>query len=121
MKKTLMLCVAMVAMPTMMQSCFPVPCDGRIVMYPTTEPVSDSIVIDSTAIVTSVILQLSGHLSDTMFLTISDCNTRPWHDTLIGHVEMKHGPYDWYDNKLFVQYYTKGVSDGDSVVLTCWF
>jgi len=127
MKKILMLCAAMMAMVAMMQSCFDLfdlpigPYDGSIVMYPSIEPMNDSIVVDSSVNVTTVRLLLAGSLSDTMFLTISDGSSHPWHDTLTGHVEMDYGPYDWYYHKLFVQYYTKGVSDDDSVVMTCWF
>lgn len=127
MKKTMLVCAAIVAMAAMMQACFNLfdlpngPCDGRIVMHPSIEPMNDSIVIDSSANVTTVRFLLAGSLSDTMFLTISDGSSHPWHDTLTGYVELDYGPYDWYYHKLFVQYHTKGVSDDDSVVMTCWF
>ena len=90
-------------------------------MYPTTEPVTDSIIIDSTENVSTVRYLLAGHLTDTMFLLISDGYGTEWYDTLTGCVERNEGPYDWYENRRSVQYYSTTVSGGDSVVMTCWF
>ena len=123
----MLVCTVLLLLGASMQSCFDLFDltkgleDGRIVMYPTTEPLTDSIVIDSAESVTVIRYQLAGHLSDNMFLLISDGHGTEWHDTLIGCVERNEGPYDWYYNRMSVQYYSKGVSDGDSVVMTCWF
>lgn len=127
MRKAFLICSALLLLGILMQSCFDLfdlpkgPNDGRLVMYPTTEPMTDSIVIDSPENVSTVRYLLAGHLSDTMFLLISDGYGTEWYDTLIGCVERDEGPYDWYDNRMSVQYYSKKVSDGDSVVMTCWF
>lgn len=127
MRKAFLICSALLLLSILMQSCFDLfdlpkgPHDGRLVMYPATGPMTDSIVIDSAENVSTVRYLLAGHLSDTMFLLISDGYGTEWYDTLTGCVERNEGPYDWYCNRMSVQYYSKEVSDGDSVVMTCWF
>lgn len=95
--------------------------DGRIVIHPTTETVTDSIVIDSNALVECVRLSFAGELSDTLFLTISDGSSQPWEHAMIGHIDEKWPAYDWYYHKLFVKYRAKSASEQDSLVMTCWF
>lgn len=95
--------------------------DGRVVMYPTTETVTDSFVALDSAIPSSATVRAKGHVSDTMYVSFTDGSYRSWHDdTLIGDVDWKYSN-EWYDTKLHVQYRSKALTEGDSVVMTCVF
>ena len=95
--------------------------DDEIVLYPTTELVTDSFVIDSTASVWNATVYISGHLSDTMFVSFTDGSYPPWDDIkLIGDIDEEISN-DWYSHRLHVQHRSNSVTEGDSVVMTCEF
>ena len=96
-------------------------CDEKIVLYPTTEVVTASLVIDSTTHVFNATVHIMGHLSDTMFVSFTDGSYHSWHnDTLIGDIDKKISN-DWYEHYLHVQYHSNSVTKEDSVVVTCEF
>lgn len=95
--------------------------DDEIVLYPTTELVTDSFVIDSTASVWNATVYISGHLSDTMFVSFTDGSYPSWDDIkLIGDIDEEISN-DWYSHRLHVQHRSNSVTEGDSVVMTCEF
>ena len=86
MKKLLVIFVV-VAVVAVMAGCvgnsYDERCDEKIVLYPTTEVVTDSLVIDSTTSVLNATVHIKGHLSDTMFVSFTDGSYPSWHnDTL---------------------------------------
>ena len=95
--------------------------DARTVLYPTTEAATDSFVALDSAMPSMATVRARGHVSDTMYVSFTDGSYRSWHDdTLMGDVDWEYSN-EWYDTKLHVQYRSKSVTDGDSVVMTCEF
>ena len=95
--------------------------DARTVLYPTTEVATDSFVELDSAMPSMAAVRAGGHVSDTMYVSFTDGSYRSWHDdTLMGDVDWEYSN-EWYDTKLHVQYRSKSVTDGDSVVMTCEF
>ncbi|MCR5424321.1 MAG: hypothetical protein K6E93_06135 [Bacteroidales bacterium] len=95
--------------------------DGRKVLYPTTEIVTDSFVTDSTPYVWRASVRIKGHLSDTMHLSFYEAGDNFSEDlTLIGDIDEEFSN-DWYDYRLHIQYRSNAVTKGDSVIITCDF
>ena len=97
--------------------------DGRKVLYPTTETVTDSFVVDldSTEFVWQATVRVKGHLSDTMHISFYEAGDNFIEDlTLIGDIDEALSN-DWYDYRLRFQYRSNAVTEGDSVVMTCEF
>ena len=97
--------------------------DGRKVLYPTTETVTDSFVVDldSTEFVWQATVRVKGHLSDTMQISFYEAGDNFIEDlTLIGDIDEEFSN-DWYDYRLYFQYHSNAVTEGDSVVMTCEF
>ena len=93
------------------------------VLYPTTETVTDSFVVDldSTEFVWQATVHVKGHLSDTMQISFYDAGDNFIEDlTLIGDMDEEFYN-DWYDYRLHFQYHSNAVTEGDSVVMTCDF
>ena len=120
MKKLLAIFVV-VFVVAVMTGCYDDKCDDKIVLYPSNEVVTDSLVIDSTTSVFNATVHIKGHLSDMMFVSFTDGSYPSWHnDTLIGDIDKKISN-DWYEYYLHVQYHSNSVTEGDSVVVTCEF
>jgi hypothetical protein len=120
MKKTIILYTVLLALITI-TSCGDNQYDGKIVLYPTTEPVTDSFAIESTATVWNATVCVKGHLSDTMYISFNKAGDNFWNDeALIGDIDKIYSN-DWYNDKLHFQYYSSSVTKGDSVVMTCEF
>ena len=120
MKKLLAIFVV-VFVVAVMTGCYDDKCDDKIVLYPSNEVVTDSLVIDSTTSVFNATVHIKGHLSDTMFVSFTDGSYPSWHNvTLIGDIDKKISN-DWYEYYLHVQYHSNSVTEGDSVVVTCEF
>ena len=79
MKKIVMLCAVALAL-IMTTSCVNNQYDGKIVLYPTTEPVTDSFAIESTATVWKATVHVKGHLSDTMYISFNKAGDNFWND-----------------------------------------
>ena len=95
--------------------------DCKKVLYPATEIVTDSFVIDSTAYVWQAAVRVKGNLSDTMHISFYDAGDNFINDlTLIGDIDEVFSN-DWYDYRLHFQYRSNAVKNGDSVVMTCEF
>jgi len=120
MKKIVMLCAVVLAFVAT-TSCGNNQYDGKIVLYPTTELVTDSFAIESTATVWKATMHVKGHLADTMYISFNKAGDNFWNDdTLIGDIDKVYSN-DWYNDKLHFQYYSNSVTEGDSVVMTCEF
>ena len=120
MKRTVMLSTMVFILVTII-SCRDNQYDGKIVLYPTTEPVTDSFAIESSATVWKATVHVKGHLSDTMFISFKKAGDNFCNDeTLIGDIDKVYSN-DWYNDKLHFQYYSNSVAKGDSVVMTCEF
>ena len=120
MKKTIILYTVLLALITI-TSCGDNQYDGKIVMYPTTEPVTDGFAIESSATVWNATVHVKGHLADTMYISFNKAGDNFWNDdTLIGDIDKVYSN-DWYRDKLHFQYYSNSVTKGDSVVMTCEF
>jgi hypothetical protein len=120
MKKTVMVYAVVVALIST-TSCGDNQHEGKIVLYPTTEPVTDSFAIESTATVWKATVHVKGHLSDTMYISFNKARDNFRNDeTLIGDIDTVYSN-DWYNDKLHFQYYSNSVTEGDSVVMTCEF
>ena len=95
--------------------------DCRKVLYPTTETVTDSFVVDSTPYVWQATVRVKGHLFDTMYVSFYEAGDNFINDiTLIGDIDETFSN-DWYDYRLHFQYRSNAVTEGDSVVMTCNF
>ena len=120
MKKRVILCSVVLAFVAT-TSCGNNQYDGKIVLYPTTELVTDSFAIESTATVWKASVHVKGHLADTMYISFNKAGDYFWNDdTLIGDIDKVYSN-DWYRDKLHFQYYSNSVTKGDSVVMTCEF
>lgn len=120
MKKTVMLYTVVLALITI-TSCVNNQYDGKIVLYPTTEPATDSFAIESSATVWNATVHVKGHLSDTMYISFNKAGDNFYNDeSLIGDIDKVYSN-DWYNDKLHFQYYSNSVAKGDSVVMTCEF
>lgn len=95
--------------------------DCKKVLHPTTEIVTDSFVIDSTANVWQATVRVKGHLCDTMHISFYEAGDNFIEDiTLMGDIDEAFSN-DWYDYRLHFQYRSNAVTEGDSVVMTCEF
>ena len=120
MKKIVMLCAVVIALVTTI-SCSNNQYDGKTVLYPTTELVTDSFAIESTATVWKATVHVKGYLSDTMYISFRKAGDNFCKDeTLIGDIDKVYSN-DWYNDKLHFQYFSNSVTEGDSVVMTCKF
>ena len=79
MKKTIILYTVLLALITI-TSCGDNQYDGKIVMYPTTEPVTDSFAIESSATVWNATVHVKGHLADTMYISFNKAGDNFWND-----------------------------------------
>ena len=108
---------AMVCALGMMTACG-IPYDGELVIYPSNEMQSDTLVAaDTTSYLSSAEVSLKGYTKDTLYLSFS--NGCFWEVKLIGYIDTIYRN-DWYDEYLPVLYHTKASNDGDSVVLKYW-
>lgn len=120
MKKIVMLYAVVLALVAT-TSCVNNQYDDKIVLFPTTEPVTDSFTIESTTTVWKATVHVKGHLSDTMFISFKKAGDNFWNDeALIGDIDKVYSN-DWYNDKLHFQYHSNSVTEGDSVVMTCEF
>ena len=120
MKKIVMLCAVVFAFVAT-TSCGDNQYEGKIILYPTTKPVTDSFAIESTATVWKATVRVKGHLSDTMYISFKKAGDDFCNDeALIGDIDKVYSN-DWYNDKLHFQYYSNSVIEGDSVVMTCEF
>lgn len=121
--KKLFLTLAVLSCIGLMAGCNDGDYDCRKVLYPSTESVTDSFVIDldSTAYVWQATVRVKGHLSDTMHLSFYEAGDNFIEDiTLTGDIDEVFSN-DWYDYRLHFQYRSNAVTEGDSVVMTCEF
>ena len=116
MKKAFLL-GAMVCALGMMTACG-IPYDGELVIYPSNEMQTDTLVsADTTQMISCAEVSLKGYAKDTLFLSFSDGSF--WEVKLIGDIDTTYRN-DWYDEYLPVSYCTKTSNNSDSVVMKYW-
>ena len=116
MKKAFLL-GAMVCALGMMTACG-IPYDGELVIYPSNEMQTDTLVsADTTQMISCAEVSLKGYAKDTLFLSFSDGSF--WEVKLIGDIDTTYRN-DWYDEYLPVSYCTKTSNNSDSVVIKYW-
>lgn len=119
--KKLLLFGAMVCVLGIFTGCGIPPYDGELVIRPSSETKTDTLVAaDTTSYPSSAEVLLKGYTKDTLYLLFSNSNDSFWRDVkLIGNIDTI-SRNDWYDNCLSVTYHTRTSNDGDSVVLKYW-